>query len=172
MILVMAVAVTVSLLFPMFKCRVKNVVFHSFCTPMDVSQLWCNLRKSCMQRLNVAYNFGCRAPSNLPWRTSASSSTQQVQCNIPTAWGSVTKNIYYLFLKRRGKSNNIGCMLWYSQIVYIIRPYCLNTTITFYSVNEWLNFAVFVWLMACHATVNLHFTLTRQIRNWRPPTLQ
>ena len=40
---------------------VKNVLFRSFCTPMYASQLWCNFRKSCMQRLRVAYNFGCRA---------------------------------------------------------------------------------------------------------------
>ena len=35
-----------------------------------------------MQRLRVAYNFGCRALYNLPWRVSVSS--HQVQCNIPT----------------------------------------------------------------------------------------
>jgi len=35
-----------------------------------------------MQRLPVAYNFGCRALYNLPWRASISS--HQVQCNIPT----------------------------------------------------------------------------------------
>ena len=61
---------------------VKNVLFRSFCTPMYASQLWCNFRKSCMQRLRVAHNFGCRALYNLPWRTSVSS--HQVQCNIPT----------------------------------------------------------------------------------------
>jgi len=61
---------------------VKNVLFCSFCTPMYASQLWCKFRKSCMQRLRVAYNFGCRALHNLPWRASVSS--HQVQCNIPT----------------------------------------------------------------------------------------
>jgi len=35
-----------------------------------------------MQRLRVAYNFGCRALYNLPWRASVGS--HQVQCNIPT----------------------------------------------------------------------------------------
>ena len=45
---------------------VKNVLSRSFCTPMYASQLWCNFRKSCMQRLSVAYNFGCRALYNLP----------------------------------------------------------------------------------------------------------
>jgi len=52
---------------------VKNVLFRSFCTPMYASQLWCNFRKSCMQRLRVAYNFGCRALYNLLWRASVSS---------------------------------------------------------------------------------------------------
>ena len=61
---------------------VKNVLFRSFSTPMHASQLWCNFRKSCMQRLRVAYNFGCRALYNLPWKTSVSS--HQVHCNIPT----------------------------------------------------------------------------------------
>jgi len=61
---------------------VKNVLFRSFCTPMYASQLWCNFRKSCMQRLCVAYNFGCRTLYNLPCRASVSS--HQVQCNIPT----------------------------------------------------------------------------------------
>ena len=56
---------------------VENVLFRYFCTPMYASQLWCNFRKSCMQRLRVAYNFGCRALYNLP-------SNHQVQCNIPT----------------------------------------------------------------------------------------
>ena len=52
---------------------VKNVLFRSFCTPMYSSQIWWNWRKSCMQRLRVAYNFGCRALYNLPWRPSVSS---------------------------------------------------------------------------------------------------
>jgi len=39
-----------------------------------------------------------------------------------------------------------------SQIV-CIRPYSLNTTIAFHSVNVWSNLAVSVWLMACHVTI-------------------
>ena len=42
----------------------KNVRFRSFSMPMYASQLWCNFKKSCMQRLRVAYNFGCRALYN------------------------------------------------------------------------------------------------------------
>jgi len=45
---------------------VKNVLFRSFCTPMYAPQLWYNFRKSCMQRLRVVCNFGCRALYNLP----------------------------------------------------------------------------------------------------------
>jgi len=44
----------------------KTCFYHW--TPMYASQLWCNFRKSCMQRLRMAYNFGCRALYNLPWR--------------------------------------------------------------------------------------------------------
>jgi len=54
---------------------VKNVLFRSFCTPMYASQIWWNFRKSCMQRLLVDYNFGCRALHNLPWRPNVSSQT-------------------------------------------------------------------------------------------------
>jgi len=61
---------------------VKNVLCCSFCTSVYASQLWCNFRKSFMQRLSVAYNFGCRALDNLLWRKSVSS--HQVLCNIPT----------------------------------------------------------------------------------------
>ena len=53
-----------------FRCpnAVKIVHFRSFCTPMYASQLRCNFRKSCMQRLRAAYNFGCRALYKLSWR--------------------------------------------------------------------------------------------------------
>jgi len=33
---------------------VRHVLFRSFCSPMYASQLWCNFRKACMQRLRVA----------------------------------------------------------------------------------------------------------------------
>ena len=58
--------------FPRCSDAVKNVLFRSFCAPMYASQLWYNFRKSSMQRLRVAYNFGCRALYNLPWRASVS----------------------------------------------------------------------------------------------------
>jgi len=43
-----------------------------------------------------------------------------------------------------------------SQIVWF-RPYSLNTTITFYSVNEWSNLPVSVWLLVGHVTMHSHF---------------
>ena len=91
---------------PFFRCSnaVKYVLFRSFCTPMYPSQLWCNFRKSCMQRLRMAYNFGCRVLCNLPWRASVSS--RQVQCNIPT-FVALLRKYTYLFLERCRKSNNI-----------------------------------------------------------------
>jgi len=83
---------------------VKNVLFRSCCAPMYASQLWCNFRKPCMQRLRAAYNFGCRALYNLPWRASVSS--HQVQCNIPT-FEALLRKYTYLFLERCRKSNDI-----------------------------------------------------------------
>jgi len=74
--------------------------------PMYALQLWWNFRKSCMQRLRVAYNIGCRALYNLPWRVSVSS--DQVQCSIPTFEALLRKYTYaYLFLERCKKSNNV-----------------------------------------------------------------
>ena len=83
---------------------VENVIFRSFCTPMYASHIWCNFRKSCMQWLRVAYNFGCRALHCLPWRASVSS--HHVQCNIPTFKALLRKD-KYLFLERCRKSHNV-----------------------------------------------------------------
>jgi len=57
-----------------------------------------------MQRLRVAYNFGCAALYNLPWRAGVS--THQVQCNIPT-FEALLRKYTYLFLERCRKPNNI-----------------------------------------------------------------
>ena len=91
---------------PFSRCSnaVKNVLIRSFSRPMYASQLWCNFRKSCMQRLRVAYNFGCRALYILPWRASVSS--DQVQCSIPIFEALLRKD-KYLFLERCRKSNNV-----------------------------------------------------------------
>jgi len=72
---------------PVALMQFKNVLFRFFCTSMYASQLWCNFRKSCRQILCVAYNFGCRALYNLPWRASVRS--LQVKCNVPTLEASL-----------------------------------------------------------------------------------
>ena len=67
------------------------------------------------------------------------------------------ENTRTCFSKHAENLTTYGYVLWCSQIV-CIRHYHLNTIIAFYSVNEWMNFAVSVWLMACHATMLSHFT--------------
>ena len=59
--------------FPDVQMQLKMYFFVPFGMSMYAWQLWRNFRKTCMQRLRVAYNFGCRALYNLPWRASVSS---------------------------------------------------------------------------------------------------
>jgi len=93
-----------------------------------------------MQRLRVAYNFGCRAQYNLPWRANVS--IHQVQCNIPT-FEALLRKYTCLFLERCRKSDNIWLhTLTQSDCLY--SPYSLNTIIAFYSENERSNFVVSV----------------------------
>jgi len=66
------------------------------------------------------------------------------------------------FSKDAENLTTYGYVLWCSQIV-CTRHYSLNTVIAFCSVNEWSNFAVLVWSMACQATMLSHFTWTRPI---------
>ena len=61
------------------------------------------------------------------------------------------------FLKDAESLATYGYVLWCSQIVFT-RHYSLNTINTFYSVNEWSNFAVSVWSRAWQATMLSHFT--------------
>ena len=113
---------------PFSRCSnaVKNVLFRSFHTPMYASQLWCNFRKSCMQILRVAYNFGCRALYNLPWRASVSS--HQVQCNIPTFEALLRKYKYQkpckpyqsLFAKSCATLNVQRSHLWLNWLTKIV----------------------------------------------------
>ena len=118
----------VSTVHKMSRClnAVKNVLFRSFSTPMYASELWCNFRKSCMQRLRVAYNFGCRALYNLPWRASVSS--HQVQCNIPTFEALLRKYKYQkpckpyqsLFAKSCATLNVQRSHLWLNWLTKIV----------------------------------------------------
>jgi len=114
---------------------VKNVLFRSFCTPVYASQLWCNFRKSCLQRLRVAYNFGCIALYNLPWRGSVSS--HQVQCNIP-AFEALLRKSTYLFLERCRKSNNVWLRsLMHSNCLYsLMHSNCLYLSLFFEHYNR------------------------------------
>ena len=81
------------------KCTFSFLLYANVCITIMV-----NFKKSCMQRLCVAYNFGSRALYNLPQRASVSS--HQVQCNISTFEALVRKNMY-LFRERCRKSTNV-----------------------------------------------------------------
>jgi len=79
-----------------------------------------------MQRLRVAYNFGCRALYNLPWRASVSS--HQVQCNI-TTFEALLRKYKHLFLERCRKSNNV----W---LRALIQSDCLYSSLFFEHYNR------------------------------------
>jgi len=133
---------------------------------MYASQLWCNFRKSCMHRLRVTYNFGCRALYNLPWRASVTS--HQVQCNIPT-FEALLQKYTYLFLERSRKSNK-----W---LHASMQSDCLYLSLFFEHYNhiilcEWVIelFCIrFIEGVSCHMTQCFRI-LPRldQFRNWRP----
>ena len=73
---------------------------HMFCYCSHCLLLFCH----CYWRwIHLAYNFGCRALYNLPWRASVSS--HQVQCNNVT-FLPLLRKYKYLFLERCRKSNN------------------------------------------------------------------
>jgi len=147
--------------------KVKNALFRSFCTPMYASQLWCNFRKSCVQRLRVAHNFEFRALYKLPWR--ASISTHQVQCNIPT-FEALLRKYTYLFLERCRKSNNV----W---LHALMQSDYLHSSLFFEQYNrillcEWVIELCSIRLIDgvwCHIPQCFRI-LPRldQFRNWRP----
>jgi len=97
-------------------------------------------RKSCMQRLRVAYNFGCRGLYNLPWRASVSS--HQVQCNIPT-FEALLRKYTYLFLERCRKSNNI----W---LLALMQLDCLYSSLFFEHYNRVLLGELVIELCSIH----------------------
>ena len=140
-----------------FSCcsnAVKNVLLRSFCTPMYASQLWCKFRKSCMQRLHMAYNFGCRALYNLPWRASVSS--HQVQYNILTFEALQWKTSTCFSKDSENLLTSCGYMVWCGRL-FVFIP-ILWTLQSHFTLNEWSNIAVSVWLMACQVTMHSHFT--------------
>jgi len=144
------------LLFPDVRTQWKMHSFVPSVGPCMHHNYWCDFRKPYIPWLRAAYNFGCRALYNLPWRASVSS--YQVQCNIPT-FETILKNVY-LFLERCKESTMYGCSLCFSQIVYTsISPYYLNTTTVFYFVTECPDVTALVW--GCvQATNHSYFTRT------------
>jgi len=130
---------------------------------MYASQLWCNFRKSFMQRLRVAYNFGCRARYNLPWRASVSSyDSTQVQCNIPT-FEAVLRNNMHLFLTRCRRSNNVmvACFDAVRLFIFFLILWTLQPHFTL-----WLSArTVFVHLRVCMSQCILTLPGLDQFRN-------
>ena len=83
-------------MFPMFERM------HSFVPsvgPCMHHNYWCDFKKAYIPWLPAAYNFGCRALYNLPWRASVSS--YQVQCNIPTFEALLKKCVSVSWTMRR-----------------------------------------------------------------------
>jgi len=70
------------ILFPDVRTQWKMYSFVPSVSPCMHHNYLCDFRKAYIPWLRAAYNFGCRALYNLPWRASVSS--YQVQCNIPT----------------------------------------------------------------------------------------
>jgi len=139
---------------------------------MYASQLWCNFRKAYIQKLRVAYNFGCRALYNLPITLGAG---LYATCRGERVLVVIRFNVTFLpsrscwekmctcFLNDSENLATYGCALWCSYIVYIC-PYSLNNTTAFYYfVTECSDVAVFFRLRACacHNTFVLHLALTR-----------
>jgi len=130
-----------------------HINYKSLLRRIDISvmasQLWCNFRKSYMQRLRVAYNFRCRALYNLPWRASVSN--HQVQCNIP-AFEVLLWKYTYMFLERCKRSNNV----W---LRALIQSDCLYSSLLFEHYNrillcEWVNELCSVRLIDCVSSHN------------------
>ena len=121
--------------FPDIQMQLKMNFFVVFVRPF-MHHNCCDFRKSCMQRLGVAYNIGCRALYNLPWRASVSS--HQVQCNIPT-FNTLLRKCMYLFLKKCRKCNNI----W---LLALMQSDCFYTSLFFGHYN---------WILLCEWVIDL-----------------
>jgi len=92
-------------LFPVVQMQLKTYFFVSFVRPcMHLNYGVISGSHACRDWLRVAYKFGCRALCKLPW--SASVSSHQVQCNIPT-FDALLRKYKYLFLERCRKYNNV-----------------------------------------------------------------
>ena len=121
---------------------------------MYASQLWWNFIKSCMQRLRVAYNFGCRARYNLPWRASVSShDSSPVQCSIPTFQAVLRKNMH-LFLERCRRSNNVmvACFDAVRLFIFFLILWTLQPHFTLW-LSAWTLQCLFVCMSQCIRTL-------------------
>ena len=121
---------------------------------MYASQLWCNFKKSCICR-----DCGWHIILDAELYTTCPGERVLVAIRFNVTFLHLRlcyENTCTCFSKDAENLTTYGYMLWCSQIV-CIRPYSLNNITAFYSVNEWSNFAVFVWLMACRATCHNAF---------------
>ena len=144
------------LLFPDVRTQWKMCSFVPSVGPCMHHNYWCGFRKAYIPWLRAAYNFGCRALYNLPWRASVSS--YQFQCNIPTFDTLLKKSVSVSWTMQRVQQCMVARFAC-SQIVYTsISPYCLNITTIFYFVIECPDVTVLVWCV--QATIHSYFTRT------------
>ena len=114
-------------LFPVVQMQLKTYFFVPFVRPcMYLNYDVISKSHACRDSLRVAYNFGCRALYNLPWRASVSS--HQVQFNIPT-FKALLRKYKYLFLERSRKSSN----LW---LRALMQSHCLYSSLFFEHYNR------------------------------------
>jgi len=140
--------------------RCSNTVENVVCTfsfllyvHVCITTIWCNFRKESMQRLRVAYNFGCRALYNLPWKASVRS--HQVHWNIPTFCAPVRKN-KYLFLETCTKSNNV----W---LRALMQSDCLYSSLFFEHDNR---VSLFAWVFGHCSVCSFEDVTTHSYFTW------
>ena len=126
---------------------------------MYASQLWWNLRESCMQRLRVAYNFGAGLCTTCTGERVLVVMTHQVQCNIPTFEAVLRKNTN-LFLERCRKSNNVmvSCFDAVRLFIFFLIPSTLQPHFTLWRSARTLQ-CLFVWGCVCHNAFALYLDL-------------
>jgi len=108
-------------LFPDVPMQLKMYFFVPFvrpCTHHNYGGI--SESHACMQRLCVAYNFGCRGLYNLPWIARVSShESWLIRFNITFLYLRLyQEKICTCFSKDAEGLITYGCVLWRSQIVY------------------------------------------------------
>jgi len=112
-------------LFPDAQMQLKMYLLVPFVRPCMHHNYGGISEESCMQRLRVAYNFGCRTLYNLPWKASVSN--HQVQCNNLTF--EAIRKCKGLFLGRCRKSENV----WFRALMQFN---CLYSSLCFEHYNR------------------------------------